>query len=475
MIGRKEELYQLRKLYNSQEAELVAIYGRRRVGKTYLVNEVFSNEITFQHAGMSPIEANNRLKKEQLKGFYTSLKMHGAKVKRMPKDWQDAFYMLECYLRDCDTGNRQLVFLDELPWMDTKNSGFLIAFEHFWNNWGCHRKNLMVIVCGSANSWILDNLIDNRDGLYGRLTGIIKLSPFTLHECEEYFQSMQFVLSRYDIVQSYMVVGGIPYYMRNYDNRKSLAQNIDRLFFGKDALLRIEYDRLFSSIFSSPEEMKRIVELLSQRSAGFTRKEISEKTGISNGGELTKKLNALVASDFVLCYVPFGVKGKTDHYKLVDPFCLFFLHFVKNHDKMDRNFWTNNQTHQEIVSWRGIAFENVCFNHIPQIKKALQIQGVASSESSWSKRSDDEEGTQIDMLIDRDDNVINVCEMKFYGEMFTVSKQYYMTLLKRQRILGELIPKKKSIRTTLITTMGLVPNNYSSIFTNVITMDDLFE
>ncbi|MBQ8803868.1 MAG: ATP-binding protein [Tyzzerella sp.] len=392
---------------------------------------------------------------------------------KKPENWLEAFYMLEKYLDEIDDGSRQLIFLDELPWLDTPRSGFVTAFEGFWNTWGCHRDNLMVVVCGSANSWILDKLINNHGGLYNRVTYEIKLAPFTLNECEKFYTSKNVKLSRYDIAQSYMILGGIPYYMGYFQSGMSLAQNIDNILFSKQGKLRDEYNRLFASIFSNPELMKKIVALLYTRNAGYTRTEIAEKVSMNDGGTLSQSLNALIASDFVIKYIPFG-KGKREHYKLVDPFCMFYLHFVDKKKKMDDKFWQQNVSTQQIVSWRGFAYENVCFNHVSQIKKALGISGVITTHSAWSKRSDDTEGAQIDLLISRNDNVVNMCEIKYYGGEFVVGKEYYQVLLKRQEILAKEISPKISIHNTLITTFGLAYNEYSGVFSNVLTLDDLF-
>lgn len=255
MIGREKEADILNNLYHSGKAQLVAIYGRRRVGKTYLVDEVFQNRITFRHAGLSPVEEDGNRMKKQLEHFYYSLVMQGMKAKAKPKDWLEAFFMLEQLLQEKDDGSRQLVFLDELPWMDTRKSGFLTAFEAFWNTFACHRHNLMVIVCGSSNSWILDKLINNHGGLYGRVTYQIYLLPFSLKETKAFFKDRDIILSDYDIVQSYMIFGGIPYYLGYFQRGLSLAQNVDAIVFKKNAPLRTEFDRLFSSVFSSPEKM----------------------------------------------------------------------------------------------------------------------------------------------------------------------------------------------------------------------------
>ena len=478
LVGRAKESKELLTIYNSGRSEFVAVYGRRRVGKTFLIDEVLTGKITFRHAGLSPIDEKNKSNSlsEQLKHFYFSLVFQGMKKSHKPTSWLEAFFMLETWLASKDDGSRQVVFLDELPWMDTPRSGFLTALEAFWNTWACHRHNFMLVVAGSANSWILDNLINNHGGLYGRVTHEIELTPFALFECEKFFESRNIIMSRYDIVQSYMALGGIPYYLAYFEKELSFAQNIDALFFDKKAKLKNEYDRLFSSIFANPEEMKKIVEFLNTRHSGYTRKDISSGVGIPTSGSLSKMLNALIASDFIEKYVPFGMGKRDEHYRLKDPFCIFYLKFIKQNGSGSGMLWATNLDSQNVVVWRGISFENVCMNHIRQIKQALGIAGVSSEQSSWALAGDDYfEGVQIDLLISRKDNIVNLCEMKFYSDEFSVDKSYDRKIARRINVLLEKVSKKTAIHTTLVTTFGLKHNEYFGDFTNVITLDDLFK
>ena len=478
IIGREREISELMSLYDSGKAEFVAVYGRRRVGKTYLIDETFRGRITFRHAGLSPIddEGNKQLTNDQLRGFFYSLKIYGMKQNKCPKTWLEAFFMLEQLLMEKDNGERMLVFLDELPWMDTARSGFVRAFESFWNSWACHRPNVMLVVCGSATSWMQDNLVNNHGGLYGRITYEICLRPFTLGECEAYYKSRDIRMSRYDMVQSYMIFGGIPYYLGYLRREYSLAQNVEDIFFSRQAKLKDEYDRMFSSAFSNPDDIKNIVKVLADRRSGYTRQEISCLTGIADSGALTKLLRALVASDYVLTYQPFGMGKRDARYKLIDHFTLFYLRFVNGTNRLDDGFWSVSHTSPQVISWRGFAFEEVCLSHISQIKTALGILGVSSTQSSWSVKgdSDSELGTQIDLLIIRKDNVINMCEMKFCNEEFAVDKSYHRTLVHRQNLLSERIPRRSVIHPTLISTYGIKYNEYSSDFVKVLTLDCLF-
>lgn len=470
IIGRNAEINELERLRDSGRSEFVMVYGRRRVGKTFLIREFFHNEFAFQVTGIA-----RGTRQEQLFNFDAALVRYGLDGLKPHSNWLDAFGALITLLEH-NQSKRKVVFLDELPWMDTPRSGFVTALEGFWNGWACHRHNFMLVVCGSATSWILDNLINNHGGLYGRITYEMKLSPFTLKECEAFFQSRNIKMSRYDIVQSYMILGGIPYYLSYFQKGMSLAQNIDRLFFATGAKLRDEYDRLFSAVFSNPDDMKKIVGLLSTKHAGFTRQEILQKTGIDDSGSATKMLKALEASDFILKYVPFGAGKRNEAYKLSDSFCLFFLYWVVGHDNMNPDFWMLSQQSQSVNSWRGISFEEVCLVHIQQIKAALGIAGVSSTQSAWTLRGDDEkEGVQIDLLISRKDNVLNMCEMKFCGDEYKVSKAYERKLAHRQIVLSEMVNRRTVIHPVLVTTYGLSYNEYSGSFVHTVVMDDLFK
>ena len=483
VIGREYEIKKLNEFYDSKEAELIALYGRRRVGKTFLIDEVFEDRITFRHSGLSPIDDGKRSEgkrqsrmKNQLTHFHRSLCEYGMEGVKEPKTWLEAFYMLEDLLDEkSGKNNRVLVFIDEIQWLDTPRAGFMTGFEAFWNGWACHRKNIMVIVCGSSSSWVLDNVINNHGGLYNRVTHEMKLSPFSLNECERFFEDRAVVMSRYDIVQSYMMVGGIPYYLKCFEKEYSLPQNIDRLFFAENAILKDEYERMFFSLFVNPEVMKSIIEALFTKRRGLSRKELTDYTQITDGGDLSKQLKALISGDFIIEYNSFGNDKNETFYKLIDPFCLFYLEFVQGKKRRKAQNWVNICDLPSVRTWEGYTFENVCWNHRKQIKTALQIGGVSTTESLWSKRGTKEiAGTQIDMIIERKDNVVNMCEMKFSSDDFKVELDYHKTLERRKKILREKVSKKAVVHNTLVTTYGLVHNEYYSDFINVITMDDLF-
>ena len=351
----------------------------------------------------------------------------------------------------------------------------MTGFEAFWNGWACHRHHIMVVVCGSSSSWILNKLINNHGGLYGRVTCEINLLPFSLHECELFFRSKGIEMSRYDMAQAYMMVGGIPYYLNYFVREKSLIQNIQSIFFDAGAPLCNEFDLMLFSLFSNPGVMQSIVCALHTRNRGLTRSELLRATGLPDGGDIGKYLSALIDETFIIKYDSFGNGRRESFYKLIDPFCLFYLRFVDRQSGKKVSDWDNLADSPSVISWKGIAFENVCFNHIRQIQACLGISGVSTSESLWSKRGNAEtEGTQIDLIIERKDNVVHMCEMKFYGEEFTVTKAYERKLAHRQILISEMVSRRTVIHPVLITTYGLTYNEYSGAFVQTLTIDDLF-
>lgn len=475
IVGRKQEIEELERLYHSDRSEFVAVYGRRRVGKTFLIKQALKDRFTFQHTGVSPVDQEdekNRLK-TQLESFYFSLLNHGLEGFKQPKSWMEAFFLLTQLLQSLDKGQRMVIFIDELPWMDTPRSNFLSAFESFWNGWCSGHDNIMLIVCGSATSWILSNLSRNKGGLYGRLTCEIKLSPFTLKECEEYFEHENIEMSRYDIVQAHMVFGGMPYYLSYFRKGYSFEKNTDMILFGNKPRLHDEFNRLFNAIFTNAEDCKKIISLLATRNYGFTREEISKATGIPFGGGLTGMLASLIESDFLIRYTPYG-KGMLEHYKLIDNFCLFWIKYVKNNQR-EASFMNDNCTSGIMKAWRGVAFEQVCWQHIIQIKRALGIEGVRTSISAWNQKgTESKTGAQVDMLIMRDDNIVNLCEMKFTSTLYCIDKEEEQKILHRIEALSNTLSDKQKVHLTLITTYGLQYGKHSGKIQKTINCEDLF-
>lgn len=474
IIGRKQEQKELREAYEAKESRFVAVYGRRRVGKTFLIRETFGYKFTFEHVGLAKTRNPG-----QLKNFQLTLIRSGWDDAPLPADWLEAFFLLEQFL-EASTDERKVVFIDEIPWMDNVNSGFLPALEHFWNSWATTRNDIVLIVCGSATSWIVKNIINNYGGLHDRITNNIFLEPFTLLECRKLAESMHLEMVTRQIMECYMVMGGVPYYWSLLKRDLSLAQNIDELFFKRNGRLRNEFKALYSSLFRHPEPYIAVINVLGTKKAGMTREEIVTKGDLTSNGKLSEVLEDLETCGFIRSYTAYGSKKKDRLFQLIDNFTLFYFKFMAS-QPTDEHHWTNSIGTPEYNTWCGLAFERLCLQHVRQIKQKLGISGIVSQEYSWRSKAaylsdpnQQQRGAQIDLLIDRKDGDINLCEMKYSKEPFTITAQYAGELNhKREQFIKE-TGTKSAIRLTMITSCGLTRNAYSDEIPNQIIAEDLF-
>lgn len=470
VIGRQNQQQLLLSLLEKEDSQFVAIYGRRRVGKTYLVRETYSTRIAFQHTGLQNVD-----KKGQLKEFKRSLQNAGmAKVPHI-SDWFDAFFALGQFLQSRPEG-KKVIFIDELPWMDTPKSNLVAALDHFWNGWASARKDIVLVICGSATSWIISKIVKNHGGLHNRLTRQIYLEPFTLHECEQFASINNLGMSRRNILETYMVLGGIPYYWQFMQKEFSPAQNIDRMFFEKTSPLRGEFNALYASLFRNPQPYIDVITALGTKKAGMSRTEIIDATGLNIGGKLTTMLEELEACDFIRSFYALGKQKKDIIYQLIDNFTLFYFKFLAEKRVFGANYWSQMILKPQYNAWSGLAFERVCFQHIEQIKRALGISGIISNIYSWQYRPKDnnESGAQIDMLIDRDDQVINLCEIKFAQAEYELTESYDKSLQNKLATFVTHSGTRKGVTLLMITSFGLKRNQWANNIPIQLTMDDLF-
>ena len=470
LTGRKKELQLLNSLQEADKSEFLAVYGRRRVGKTFLIRTAFNGQFTFQLTGLA-----NATTKQQLANFHTALVRHHVTAERIDPaaKWFDAFQQLITFL-ETQTNRKKIVFFDELPWLDTQQSGFISALEHFWNSWASNRTDIILIGCGSAASWMINKLINNRGGLHNRVTRRIKLEPFTLTETEVYFAGKSAVFDRYQLIQLYMVLGGIPYYLELVDVGMSAAQNIDKLCFDADGLLRTEFTNLYTSLFKKAQNHMAAIEALAKKAKGLSREELVAAAKLPNGGGTSLLLSELEECGFIRKYISFGKKEKNSLYQLIDFYSLFYQTFIKNSGTLDKNTWLNGLDSPQYRAWSGYAFEMVCLHHLNEIKQALGISGVQTTTSAWLSNASSSKA-QIDLVIDRRDHVITICEMKFSINPFAIDKKYAAELRNKIGVFKEQTATKKAVYLALITTYGLVKNEYStSLVQNSLTMDVLF-
>ena len=471
LIGRQAEIDLLYRVLKSEKSEFVAIYGRRRVGKTFLIKELFGANYTFYFTGLANVGA---AKQRANFSAYLTRFFPNATEEIIPNDWFNAFRLLIKYL-ERNEAKKKIIFIDELPWLDTPKSDFIPALENFWNGWAAHRDDILLIGCGSATSWMINSLINNTGGLHNRITQRIHLQPFTIKETELFLKNKGSDFERYELIQLYMAVGGIPFYLEAIDVSKSVAQNIDALFFTENSLLRMEFPNLFRSLFNKHERHVSIIEILAQKAKGLSRKDLSTASGIANGGRFTRILNELEQCGFIKKYLPFGKKKKGSLYQLIDQYSLFYLKFVKDSKAVGEGVWMTKFDQPTYRAWSGYAFENICLYHIKSIKKHLGISSVYTEVSSW-RSQESHKGAQIDLVLDRRDRVINLCEIKFSESQFSIQKSYAENLQNKVTAFKTETKTKKACFLTFLTTFGLKNNQYSrSLVKNELTMDVLFD
>jgi len=469
LIGREEEQRTLDRYLHSGRSELVVVYGRRRIGKTFLVRQYFKNRFTFSYVGR-----HNLSRQEQLACFAQALaEQSGSPYTPTLSSWWEAFSQLEHFIERLPKKQRKVIFIDEIPWMDSPKSDFVSALETFWNAWADHRDDILFIACGSATSWIVKKIFKNRGGLYNRVTCRLYLRPFCLAEVEEYLRSRRFVWDRFQIAQCYMAVGGIPFYLSLLDPAESMVQNIDRLFFASaNAPMRTEFGELFATLFSHHENYVKVVRLLAERREGFTRTEISDNTGLG-GSSLTTILDELERCDFIMGYQKWGSKTKGIIYRLTDAYTLFYYKFVDGDRSHDPQRWQHLVGKPQVTAWQGFSFELLCLLHLQQVKTALGIAGMATSASVWRSQNKDVR-SQIDLVIDRADRIINLCEMKFSTQQYGITKGYEDHLRLRMSLFAAESRTRKGLAVTMVTTFGLLPSRHNGIVNSEVTLDALF-
>lgn len=472
LVGRKKEREVLKKALQSREAEMVSVIGRRRIGKTFLIKTVFKEQMVFELAGVK--DASFEL---QIQNFVQSLQIatNSTIAIPAPKNWLEAFYVLTTYLQNLPKDRKHVVFFDELPWLAIPKPDFIIGLSWFWNSWAVNH-NIVVVICGSSASWMIQKIVNDRGGLHNRITRRLYLKPFTLAETELYLKSRNINLDRYHIVQLYMAMGGIPHYLKEIEAGKSAAQNIDDICFSETGILRDEFPNLFSSLFDDSYNHLAVIRALAKTRQGIDRNTLIAASKVANGGTLTNVLEELHQSGFIDAYQPFGKKTKDKLYRLTDEYSLFYIQFIENQAIGESGLWLQLSETQDYKIWSGYTFESIALKHIPQIKKALSIGGVYSVASSFLKKGTaTEKGTQIDLLLDRNDRTINVFEIKFYKDTFSITKEYAQNLKSKLRIFRETTKTRKHLFLTLITTFGITHNEHSvGLIDQIVTIDDLF-
>jgi len=474
LIGRDRERNKIDKLLASSSAEFLAIYGRRRIGKTFLIRQYLKSQIVFSFTGS--FETNTDIQLSNFFREYTN-RTQGQKETNPPQNWNTAFSYLADYLKLLQHRKKKIVvFIDELPWLDRPKSGFVSALEYFWNQHVSNMNNVLLIVCGSAASWMQKKLLKAKGGLHNRITARIKLMPFDLYETELFCKNKNLKLSKYQIIQIYMAMGGVPFYLNELSTGKSAEQLIDEICFTTTGLLSNEYEQLYYSLFKNADNHLAIIEALAKQTNGMSRYELLKKSKLPDGGTFTRTLNDLYESGFVSSYQPFNKKKKDTIYRLIDLYSLFYLKFIKGQVHKTSQSWQKIASQAKFKAWSGYAYENICMLHTYQILNKLGLNGTYTQISSWKHIGNDTvPGAQIDLLIDRKDGVVNLCEVKFTQDEFIITKSYNAALRRKRSIFKNVTKTKKAIFTTLITTYPAIRNKYYiEEVQSEVNMKDLF-
>ncbi len=462
VVGRKEEQLILSKVLWNQEAQLVAVYGRRRIGKTFLIKSFFADKIK----SINLIGSKRLKNKDLLSHFRDSIVTAGLVNTELPtpNNWNDAFKLLRLVL---ETNSDQiLIFIDEVPWFERPKSNFIGEFEHFWNSYATNRENLKIILCGSATSWMLKKLIYNKEGLHNRFTARINLKPFSIQEANEFLLSKSIKLTSKNLLELYLSIGGIAEYLKWIDKANSSAVIINDLCFKTSGNLFEEYESLVPALFSDPEKYNRLILALTKKTQGSTFKELEQLSGVAKGTTLARMLTELELNSFVTAYTPYSW-GNVKLYRLTDPYLIFYHKWIQSIKKqgvpVPENYWMQTFNSQSFRIWTGYSYETFCFTHISDILKQIGISGMRVKPSIWRSKLS-KQGAQIDLVLERADHIINLCEIKFHTQPIVLDDKLENELMRKVSIFQEETKSKTEIVPLLISASEVINKGSSIMF-----------
>lgn len=480
MVGRSKEQKTLELLLKKKKSSFVAVTGRRRVGKTFLIDDFFKEHLCFRITGIQ-----NGSFEEQLMNFHHSLQntlkknpSRGAELgSQVPENWQEAFQILRDYLETLNPSKKNVIFMDELPWMATPRSNMLQHLAHLWNDYISKENHFILVICGSASSWLTSKVLNDTGGLHNRVSDHINLHPFTLKETKAFLDQKGIHLSNQEIAKIYMTFGGVPYYLEQIRRGENSTVAIERICFSNEGMLKNEYSNLYKALFRNPEYHESVVEVLATKSSGLTRKEIIQQSKLTAGGAYDRTMNDLLMSGFITESLPYGKKKRGVLYRLNDEFSIFYHRFMKGNKSYSKGIWSQLSASQSYKIWTGYAFESVCMKHLDEIKNALGISAVYTETSGVRVEGTQyEKGFQVDLVLDRKDDVIHLFEIKYYGATFKIDKDYAKNLRERKQRFIEHTRTKKQVFTSFITNHGVKENAYSQeVVDSELLLDDFFE
>lgn len=478
---REIECKVLDQFLTSEKAEFLAIYGRRRVGKTFLIRTYFENQdvIFFDTTG----EKNARLA-IQIKHFTKQIStvFYNNAPLKPGKNWDESFELLTLAINSSNVSKKIVLFFDELPWMATKNSHILQSLDYYWNQHWSKNSRIKLIVCGSSASWIIDKIVNNKGGLHNRITRNILLEPFNLSKTKSFFRKTKLSITERHIVTLFMVMGGVPFYLSKIEKNLSAIQNIENLAFQHNSFFLNEFNNLFSSLFSDADIIVEMIRIIASYRYGILQDALLKKMGpLLQGKGGLEKLHALEDAGFIMHFKSHWHKKRGIYYRVTDEYCLFYLYWIEpvKDTLLKRNLteghWNKMTQQSSWHIWTGLAFESICYKHLPEITRALSLPGIAIPNTwRYTPTQDHKKGAQIDLLFDRDDDAITICEIKYTEKPFVITKAYAEQLQQKIAIFKEVTGTQKQIFIAMISANGVKENQYSSLLSTVLTMKDLF-
>lgn len=479
---RDKAIKMLNDFFKSKRSEFLAIYGRRRVGKTFLIKNYFIQQKCI-FLPITGIQNGSFLDQrtaccQQISNIF----FNGINI-TIPDSWLQIFEIINNAINSTSKKKIVVLFFDEFPWLATAKSRLLQALEYYWNQFWSNDKRVKLIICGSLASWIIKNIINNTGGLYNRVTYRLALQPFDLYETECFLKNNGVQLTDQQITSIYMVTGGIPLYLEQIKKGLSANQNIDRVCFSSNGLLTNEIEELFKSLFSNSDIFIKLTREIAKHRYGITKSDLSKILDISQSGRLVERLKELEDAGFIMAFLPYQHREKGMYFRVIDEYTLFYFRWIEPNLRSIRRlvkpkgFWLEKAQGNAYKSWCGYAFESICYKHINLIMRKLNLKPSALP-FTWRyapKKGDNTNGAQVDLLFDREDDAITLCEIKYTDSPFMVDKEYAQKLRKRIAIFKKKTRTKKQLFLALISANGLTKSMYlEDMVSGMVKLEDLF-
>jgi AAA+ ATPase superfamily predicted ATPase len=404
-IGRKVEIAQLTALIDLPRPSIAVIYGRRRVGKSELIRHVTQGKNVLSFEGLE-----GQPKHKQIKNFLFQLSAQSNIREKNISDWPDALILLRTLTQD----GQWIIILDEFQWMANYQNELVSVIKMIWEKYLSQNPDLTLILCGSIASFMKSKVLKS-SALYGRTDYELNLHELNLSEISEFFPGK----GSDEVIDTAMLVGGIPKYLELISEYPSLYDALEPLAFSQDGFFKTEYDRLFASHFGKKPIFMKIIQTLATNPYGLTTGKLAKEMQVASGGTLCHQLDDLESAGFLHSIIPFDKPegSKLRKYILMDAYVRFYHSIIRG--SMKETTPPNTQFHAIMSSpryaaWAGMAFEFLCMRHHKEISRILGFHGIPYTAGPFFQRKTlDTPGVQIDLLFERSDKILVLCEMKY--------------------------------------------------------------